>query len=147
MVRALQVDEHQPELRRFALACARRVWHLLPDGSRAAGEALERFADGRATAADVEAAVAAAGREAQAHYSGGRSPDARAYAESAYGVHWARPVTAAAVLSVASCASSAVACAVADPHADADYDQVYDAARVEEVAAQASLLRGLVFRP
>ena len=63
------------------------------------------------------------------------------------GVSPARPVTTAQILSVSSCAASAVACATADPQSDADYDRVYDAARVAELAAQAELLRGIVGTP
>jgi hypothetical protein len=91
--------------------------------------------------------LVAADREAQAYYSGGPSPNARAYAESAVGVSPARPVTAAQVLSVSTCAASAVACAAADPQPDVDYDRVYDAARIAELAAQAELLRGIVSAP
>lgn len=147
MVRALPADRFQWEFRLFALACARRVWHLLPESARAAVEGQERFIAGRASAAEAETLLLAADREAQAYYSGGRSPDARAYAESAVGVSPARPVTAAQVLSVSSCAASAVACATADPHPDGEYDRAYDAARAAELAAQAELLRGIVSLP
>jgi hypothetical protein len=141
----LPVDLHQRELRQFALACARRVWHLLPPESRAAVETAERFADGRADLAELRAALSAADRVAQAHWSGGRSPDARAYAESAAvdaSSEW--PRTAANVLAATSCAASALACEAADPQPDGEYDRVYDAARIAELAAQAELLRGLV---
>jgi hypothetical protein len=44
------------QLRRFACLCCRRIWRLIPDGpSRAAVEAAERFADGCATRAELEA--------------------------------------------------------------------------------------------
>jgi hypothetical protein len=148
MVGALPADRHQRELRLFALSCARRVWHLLPPESRAAVEVAERFADGRAGLAELRAAGAAADRVAQAHWSGGRSPDARAYAESAAGdasSEW--PRTAANVLAATSCAASALACAAADRRPDGEYDRVYDATRVAELAAQAELLRGLITRP
>ena len=155
MVRALPVDRHQRELRLFALTCARRAWHLLPPESRAVVEVAERLADGRAAIVELHAALAAADRVAQAHWSGGRSPDARAYAESAAidaSSEW--PHTAANVLAATSCAASALACAAsalacaaADPQPDGEYDRVYDAARVAELAAQADLLRGLVSVP
>jgi hypothetical protein len=45
------------KLRLAGCACARRLWHLLPDDrSRTAIEVGERFADGRATAAEFAAA-------------------------------------------------------------------------------------------
>jgi hypothetical protein len=47
MVRALPTDRYQRKPLLFAVACVRRVWHLLPDASRAAVEASEQFAYGR----------------------------------------------------------------------------------------------------
>lgn len=148
MICAIPVDQYQRELRLFAIACARRVWRLLPPSSWVAVEVHERFIDGRATTTEVESIMAVAAREAETHYSGGRSPDARAYAESAaQGVSCTRPVTTAMVLSVASCAALAAACATADPCNDADYDRVFDAARLEELSAQAAVLRALIRLP
>src|SRR5436190_1612164 len=83
MVLSLPADGFQQEFRLFALACARRVWHLLPEVARAAVEGQERFISGRASAAEADALLVASGQQANAYYSGGRSPDARAYAESA----------------------------------------------------------------
>lgn len=85
---------------------------------------------------------------ALAHWAGGRSPDARAYAESAAvdaSSQW--PRTAANVLTATSCAASALACAAADPKPDRDYDRAYDEARVAKLKAQAALLRNLVNVP
>jgi hypothetical protein len=41
------------KLRLFAVACVRRIWHLIPDGGRAAIEAAERFADGQSDRGDL----------------------------------------------------------------------------------------------
>jgi hypothetical protein len=147
MVRSLPVHRYQRELRLFALAGVRRIYHLLPAASQKLVEVTEQFAEGRASASELNAVGDVAGREAQAHWSGGRSPDARAYAESAaLDASSVWPRTAANVLASTSCAASAAACAAADAY-DAEYDQVFDAARVAELSAQAELLRGLVTRP
>jgi hypothetical protein len=147
MVYALAADRHQRELRLFAVACVRRVWHLLPDGCRAAVEASERFAEGKVTEAELAAAVAVADRETQAAFPGHSAPDARAFAASAAvdaSSVWAR--TAANVLASTTCAASAAGCAAAEA-AEARYDQVFESERVVELAMQASLLRTLVSDP
>lgn len=126
MVGALPADRYQRELRLFAVACARRVWHLLPAAARAAVDASEQFAE---------------------DWSGGRSPDARAYAESAaVDASSVWPRTAANVLAATTCAASAAGCAAAEAN-EARYDEVFESVRRAELAAQAELLRGLVSSP
>jgi hypothetical protein len=64
------------KLRLFAVACCRSVWDLLDDPVfRQTVETAERFADGEATEADLEAARAAAW-EATADAAGGAAGDA-----------------------------------------------------------------------
>jgi hypothetical protein len=149
MLQALSAEQFQRELRQFGLACARRVWHLLPPEPRAAVETAERFADGRADVAELRAALAAADQSARSHWSGGRSPDARAYAESAAmnaSSEW--PRSTSIVIATISHAASALACAAADPKPECEYDRAFDLALDAELAMQAELLRGLiVFSP
>src|SRR5687768_12157594 len=83
MVRALPADRYQRELRLFAVACVRRVGHLLGEGGRAALAASEAFAEGRIGLPQLAAAVAVADAEARAPFPGHSAPDARGYAASA----------------------------------------------------------------
>ena len=147
MIQSLPADRYQRELRLFAAACVRRVWHLLPAGCRAAVEASERFAAGQVGEAELAAAVAVADRAAQAAFPGHSAPDSRGYAISAaVDASSVWPRTAANVLAASSCAASAVGCAAAEAD-ESRYDQVFDSARESELVAQAALLRELVRSP
>src|SRR5262249_5415044 len=64
MLRFLQGQARDRQLRLFACACCRRVWDLLPGpGSRAAVLVAERYADGLAGAQELRAAFDAARAE------------------------------------------------------------------------------------
>jgi hypothetical protein len=147
MLRALPADRYQRELRLFCTACVRRVWHLLPDPCRQAIDVAEHFARGTASEAQLRAAFNAAVPAIDATWSGGRSPDASAYATQAAGDATApSPRTPATVLSATTAAASALACAAAES-APAHYDATFDTARRAELAAQAALLRHLIPHP
>ena len=61
------VDGHEREIRLFAVACARRVQHLMTDKrSLNALDVAERFANGQATGVELDAAKAAAAEAAAA---------------------------------------------------------------------------------
>ncbi len=144
MIRSLPIDKFQREIRLFTAACVRRVWQLLPDGCRSAVDVSERFAKGNADETELAMACTIAQQEAQAIWSGGKSPDALAYATSAAvdaSSAWRR--TAANVLASISCAASAAGCAAAETD-ESQYDQIYKDVRAAELAAQAVLLRTFV---
>ena len=149
MVRSLDADRHQGALRLFAAGCVRRVWTLVVgDALKEAVEVSEAYAEGRADATALGRAAESAAELAGIAFGGVEAPDARAYAASAAAdAASAWPRTAANVLAASSCAASARACAAVEGVDDSRYDGAFEAARREELAAQADLLRRLVPRP
>jgi len=147
LLRALPAERYQRELRLFCIACVRRVAHLLPDPCRQALDTAEHFAHGASSEAQLRAATDIATPLINAVWSGGRSPDARAYATQASGDATApSPRTLATVLSTTTAAAAALACSAAESD-PANYDATFDATRIAELAAQATLLRQLIPRP
>ena len=107
----------------------------------------EQFARGAASQSELRSAFEITEPVIDAVWSGGRSPDARAYATQAAGdAVGSYPRTPATVLSATDAAASAVGCAAAETD-EANYDAVFDAARTAELAAQAALLRELIPHP
>ena len=62
MLDALDGSPYAVPLRRFACACCRRLWDVLPTESRQALEVADRFSDGRASDAELAAAHEEAAR-------------------------------------------------------------------------------------
>jgi hypothetical protein len=141
------------KLRLFACACVRRIWRLLPPESRAGIEVSEQFADGTATVAERDAAMARSDALAVSVYEGGRSPDASAYATSSaaecLGEHAG---TVPPAISAASTAASALGLHAAETVAaeqgnDDTYDRMNDMARSAEVKEQSKLVRDIFGNP
>jgi len=127
------------KLRLFAVACCRRIWHMLTDErSRQAVEVAERFADGQCAEGDLEAAQRAA--QAAQTYQGADIMTAEDYATLASDVaFWIADRAAGSV------SHSTLAAAACNPNLG-----WFDDGRESESIAQASLLRdicGNPFRP
>jgi hypothetical protein len=130
------------KLRLFAVACCRRIRHLITDEccQRAVGLA-EVFADGLATQEELDALRM---RAANAYtYTGARAPTAADFSPSA-AIDCTVPNAETAARSASSLATSAACCAAADPINDSDYDATYAKTEEGETAAQADLLRDMV---
>ncbi|WZO97058.1 hypothetical protein EP7_004075 [Isosphaeraceae bacterium EP7] len=149
MVPLIPVERYQRELRRFATACVCRIWHLLPEASRSAVEASERFAVGEIDEAELGKLIVEAMEVSEAAFPGHSAPDALAYATSAAAdASSVWPRTASNVLASTSCAASAAGCAAGEAVTDeSEYDAACESEMREELAVQASLLRGLVEFP
>lgn len=126
------VEGNEREMRLFAVWCARRVEHLMTDPrSRTALDVAERYARGRATDVELQAAAGAAWAAAVA-------------ARAAAAVAWASALSALrAAERVAAWATEAAAmrAAIAAAHAAAHDAEEAVSARNAERSAQAEELR------
>jgi hypothetical protein len=126
------------QLRLFAVACCRRIWHLLKDDrSRHAVGVAERLANGLSTEAEAEAAYSAA--KSAMTYSGGDMMTAEEHAAMA-AADVLCPAPAARV--AASASASGLSAAACDPGLG-----WFDDGWETEPLAQAHLLRDIVGSP
>lgn len=123
------VEGHDREKRLFAVSCVRQVEHLMTDQrARDALDVAERFARGRATRQELDAAAVRAADAAAAAYPA----DAAAYATVHAVVHAAAYITAAAYVTVY---------AVVHAAADVAYITAADAAYAAARSAQSAEFR------
>ncbi|HEY2589774.1 MAG TPA: hypothetical protein VGI81_28785 [Tepidisphaeraceae bacterium] len=153
MLRVFAGTANDRKLRLFACACVRRIWHLLPPESQAGVEVSEQFADGAATVAERDAAVARSDAMALSVYDGGRSPDASAYATSSAvecaGEHAGTvpPATSAASTAASAAGLHAAETAAAERGNDDAYDRTNELGRSAEVTEQSKLVRDIFGNP
>jgi hypothetical protein len=74
-IRRLQGEEYERPLRLFAVACCRRVWHLLTDDSRRDVGIVERYAHGATSEAELDA-VADGNADISGYAAGGSGAEA-----------------------------------------------------------------------
>jgi hypothetical protein len=125
-------------VRETPLADGRKVWDLLTDErSRRAVEVAERYADGKATAQELDAAHAAALAAADAAYA--VAADAAAYAARAAAYAVARDAAAYAVARDAAAYAASAAYAAAYDAAEVAYAAAYGAAKAAQIKMIAEL--------
>jgi hypothetical protein len=104
MLEFLQGKASDRKLRLFAVACCRRIWHMLSDErSRTAVEVAEKHAEGKATAKEMDQALSPALLHAHHQHQGGSGRDA------AYAAAWSSVLFPAQCVSAAQFAVGALA--------------------------------------
>jgi hypothetical protein len=78
----------EPELRLFCIACCRRIWDVMPPEGRSAVEAAERYVNGQATEAELDAANEIIGDFCEHQGEGVRSEVRFAAHAAFYGSFW-----------------------------------------------------------
>jgi len=135
----IDVEQHAPEMRLYAVWCARQVQHLMTDPrSLEALDVAERHARGEATDDELEAARAAAADAAWAAARAAAHAAAHAAAaDAAWDAAWdaARAARAAAADDAWAAARAAAHAAARAAAADAAWDAAWDAARDAQTEA------------
>jgi hypothetical protein len=141
------VEDHDREIRLFAVWCARRVQHLMTDQrSLNAVDVSERYANEQASAEELKAARAAAGeaageaaRAAAWEAAGDAAGAARAAARTA-----ARTAAWGATWEAAGAAAGEAAAGARDAAWEAAWEAAWHATRLGERAAQEAELRRML---
>jgi len=153
LLRFLGENVSERKLRLFACASCRRVWGRLPDArSREALDVVERFADGRASSEEIEAARQAA-RAAQQQAAGARRYDSAEHAvwaatllERSRFHSWGSPFSVAGQARHAAADAACLGREAGVPNRKQRKKRAVDA-NLREAAAQAFLLRDVIGNP
>lgn len=150
MLKFAQGKLRRRAVRLFACACCRRLWHLLPADSRTGVEVAERFADGRASTAELDEAHARASAAVLAVPTNIWSFEVLRSRFATSAVSDCTKVTAGTIpdaLAVASTAADARALDGALTGAKSAFNTTREEARAVELASQAEVVRELFGNP